>query len=198
MRVVVTVFVICLLMDLPAEADSFRYRVEGSMSVTGNSVCGGPCEQTLSFSFLFTYMALDDLDPSHSPGSGYVARWASEAQVASSGPLMPFGIRSPSSLTTYVPFVNAAGDEFDLGLAVSSYITKTPWIAPAFSAGQLWGCRSATCATAFAEGDPVSGLPLYGPSRVTATRVPEPTTLLLSLVALGCVAARTAARRACR
>ena len=53
--------VVCLLFlaAIPASADSLvgpAYNVVGSVTFSGNNVCGGTCSETVNFSFIFQWV----------------------------------------------------------------------------------------------------------------------------------------------
>ncbi len=178
-----------------AHADSFEYVVSGTASVPdyfGNVCDGGPCVQTLTFSFPFELIPNPEI-----PGL-YMGSWAPSDNVQSFGPLSPFtlhgrigGVREGP---TFLPFINAEGDEIDIKAAMW---TTTPSIAPRFdlAAVELYACQSEACIESLYVRNGITialGVPGFG--TVTATRVSEPLTLLLVGIGLSALAGVRRAR----
>jgi hypothetical protein len=193
---------------MPAYADSIlvaSYAINGSLSLTGNNVCGGPCVETLTYSFRLDYFAvtLASLKPafyvsdvpcvdglfSGQNSTCYQAASVGPVLVSASGPLGSFGDQGYGCCWFYqgfyMPFVNSqTTDEIDLyiGNVVTDPALGIP--VPYASWADPWMCASATCNNDFRNGATIN----TGTAEFTATRiaVPEPSTV--ELVATGMLA----------
>jgi len=78
-------FAALLLLPVVASADSggsvATYNVLGTLTITGNTVCSGPCTQTINFSFVMDYSLVNGM---------YVGTSTGTTVLSDSGPLGPF------------------------------------------------------------------------------------------------------------
>ena len=195
MRPILIALALALLGAAPVDADSYTYDVRGTLSITGNDTCGGPCVQRLQFAFLFEWVPAPDLQYGRHPGD-YIGRWLPSTNVVSTGPLdNSFTLHGGggSGLPYWMGFYNAGGDEIDL--LGGWWANSTPWTAPSFGPySEMYGCFSQACIEHFSPfGEAFFGPMSQGTLQITATRVAEPVSLLL--VGLG-LAGLAGARRA--
>jgi hypothetical protein len=187
-----------LLSAVPARADSIpaSFDINGSMTLTGNNSCSGPCVETINFSFALEYAA----------SCIYGACVVGPVHTSESGPLGIFN--APYDLSVdrgyYLGFFNAtptrAGDEIDLYLNLfNSSGNPGPTALPS----DLYACETANCVNDGFNRYPgtggLAGFGLYNfdvAAQFTATKVPEPSTwslLACGIIALGLL--RAAARK---
>lgn len=186
--------VICLLplmliaVAIPAHADSL-WNITGTLSITGNSGCSGPCIETLNFHFDFQWLPLFPTSAVYRaavvPGT---------MSVDSSGPLGKFtgGDFNPS--VSYITFSNSANDQLEFNVRHNTFGDRQtdPDAPPIFLSPDLYSCGTVTCATDFIPPDnifhgrtpPVYGLFLPATLDYSLTKVPEPSTGLLLLCGL--------------
>jgi hypothetical protein len=155
---------------IPASADQI-YDVTGTVTLTGNNVCAGPCVETLDFSFQVTYQP---------ECCGFFQQVVLGSTTTSTGPLAPFTlIASP---TNYFAFFNSANDEIDVfGPGFDFQPPSVPF--PNLVGAELYGCGSPganTCVLDFVPpGSPTTGHVLDASLEYTVKAVPEPSTLAL-------------------
>ena len=181
------------LSAVPARADSLpTFDINGSMTLTGNNSCNGPCVESIQFSFTLEYTANCLL------GACVVG----PVHTSASGPLGVFS--APDNLLVdrgyYLGFFNTtplrAGDEVDLFLNLfNSSGNPDPAAAPS----NLYACETANCVSdGFNKYPGTGGLAGFGlfnfdvAAQFTATKVPEPSTwslLACGIIALGLLGA---------
>jgi hypothetical protein len=183
-----------LLAALPSRADSL-YEVTGTATLTGNNVCGGPCIETIDFTFDF-----DEGLAAGGYGTLYTLTLVGQSN-ALSGPLnlSPVaggpvtaepGAGGPA--TNYLAFFSSSGipiDEIDVW--VSENLEPLPFI-PGITGMDLYACNSAACIPDFCpsfypcRSSPLNtGIFLRGTvtSQTKLINTPEPSEL--GLMALG-------------
>jgi hypothetical protein len=174
------VAVVCLsfLAVLPTQADSLvgpAYNVVGSVTFSGNNVCGGICSETVDFSFIFQWV---DTTGIFGPGiyGSYIPGSFSATQSGSMGSAP---ITSPNDghiyccgPGTYIP-LNAFNGELDLD--VSLFGTGPDPGPPTVFGAFLFSCNN-ECFNEFA---PRIGVNEAYPATYTATPVPEPSSVAL-------------------
>lgn len=181
--------VVVMICAVPAVADAI-FDVTGSLTITGTNACGGPCVETVDFSFDVTWdeFAPGEFNPVILPG----------AQVTSSGPLGSFMPPVGSIGNNFIALFDGLGspiqDEIDIDV-LNAPIASSPQpldLGPGGIGGaDLYSCGTATCVTDFADAVfPNSGVPAFGiflPGTVhyTETALPESSTLSYLLLALG-------------
>lgn len=195
--------------NTPLRADSINnplYDVTGTMTISGNPVCGGaPCSETINFSLIYGYNYALDL-----AGVGHYYAYATPIAVTSFGdlgsaftysglignpqPAPPTGCGGPIPAgeraiidANYMPF-SSGGTEIDLNACGN--ILANP-VAPLFQSTVLYSCGTASCVTDFTSetGDSTIGIFLTGTVQTTVTAVPEGGSmlsyLLISLAPIG-------------
>lgn len=184
MRVVRLLLVLGVLFvcAVPAMADSI-FNVTGTLTIAGNNVCGGgPCVETLGFSFDVTWdeFAPGQFNPVILPGT----------EVTSSGPLGSFFLGAGSIANNFIAFFDnqgpTNGDEIDIDVA-NAPVASSPQPLQLLDA-YLYSCLIATCASDFASPPfavPSYGIFLPGTMQFKETAVPETGTLSYLLVGLG-------------
>jgi hypothetical protein len=138
-----------LVLALPSRADSV-YEITGTATLTGNNVCGGPCIETIDFTFDFTEQLA-----ATSYGNLYTLNLVGESST-SSGPLDSLSLvldkllnpmpGTGSSNANYLAFQNSGIDEIDLW--VNENDQPLPFI-PTIAGTSLYGCNSAPCIADF-------------------------------------------------
>lgn len=195
-----TLFLLLTLVNLlpfvtmPAYADSVpvaSYAIYGTLSVTGNNSCGGPCVETITYSFTLDYFQVTlasfrfaPMEPclvdlvSGLTSTCYQAASVGPVLVSASGPLGIFGDKGYGCCWFdggyYIPFVNAQNDEIDLFLGPGTTYPASGIPTPYAVDSHLYICGSGTCGVDF-------GNNVFGTAEFTATPlgVPEPSTLAL-------------------
>lgn len=200
MRVVRLLLVLGVLFvcAVPAMADSI-FNVTGTLTIAGNNVCGGgPCVETLGFSFDVTWdeFAPGQFNPVILPGT----------EVTSSGPLGSFALAAGSVGNTFIQFFDnggpISGDEIDID-ALNAPIAGAPEPLQLVD-GYLFGCQTATCITDFVPPDfphpPGQAFGIFdiGTLQIKQTAVPETGTLSYLLAGLGLLLVAPFSRRAVR
>jgi len=197
MRVVRLLLVLGVLSvcAIPAMADSI-FNVTGTLTIAGNNVCGGgPCVETLGFSFDVTWdeFAPGQFNPVILPGT----------EVTSSGPLGSFALGAGSVGNTFIQFFDnggpISGDEIDIDVA-NAPVASSPQPLQLLDS-YLYSCLTTTCATDFASPPfevPSYGIFLPGTIQFKETAVAETGTLSYLLLALGLGLVGAFARRPMR
>jgi hypothetical protein len=171
--------------SIPAMADGV-YNVTGTLAITGTNACGGPCVETLDFSFDVTWFEF-------SPGQ-FNPVILPAGQVTSSGPLGSFSAPDGSIGNNYIGFFDNYGDEIDIDVLNAPVADSPQFLDLGSSPGgaYLWGCQTATCVTDFADavfpgfsGSVAYGVYLSGPMEYKEVSVPETGTLSYLLLGLG-------------
>jgi hypothetical protein len=186
----------------PAPVASFA--INGTLSITGNNNCGGPCVETVEYSFTLDYFLITAANvpapPTIQAGcyadlvngltqSCYQASSVGPVLASSSGPLAFFGDNGAGCCyfynAYYLPLVNALiypeADEIDLEIGNIVTYPSAGIPTPYAIDSVLYSCTSAACQADF-------GYPHYGSAEFAATRVPVPEPSTLILVALGILA----------
>ena len=184
------VFGMVCIADKPVLADSIvsPYAVTGTMTFTGNKVCGiSPCTETINFAFDLGFTLNNGLyDATVIPGSMSVSSFgALGSSFGSSGGIAGISTSCGGEDNNYMGFLDSSGDEIDLHECGN--LESTP-VVPSFTAPQLYGCQTATCENDFvpsslrdnSEGQ--LGIMLPGTLRTNVVAVPEGGTCLLYLV----------------
>ncbi len=170
MRVALTLLILFFVSCAPAFADQV-YDVTGTVTLTGNNACSGPCIEILDFSFLVTYQpdCCGTLTQIVLPGS----------TTTSTGPLAPFALGAAP--VNYFAFFNSAHDEIDVfGPGFDGERTAVPY--PNLIGAELYGCgfsgEDALCVTDFVPpGSPSFGHVTSAALEYTVTAAPELSTL---------------------
>ena len=169
---------VCLLFlaAIPASADSVvgpAYNVTGSVVFTGNNVCGGPCVETVNFSFTFEWV---DKVGMFGPGiyGTYIPGSFSATQFGSMGSA-PITSDNNGLIICCGPGSYIAMQAFngELDLDVSFLGTGPDPGPPTVFGAFLYGCNS-ECFNEFA---PRIGVGEEYAATYTATAVPEPASL---------------------
>lgn len=187
-KVIFPLSLMLMAVAIPAHADSV-WNVTGTLSMTGNSGCSGPCMETLNFHFDFQWLPLFPTSAVYRaavvPGT---------MSVDSSGPLGKFtgGDFNPS--VSYITFSNSANDQLEFNVRHNTFGDRQtdPDAPPIFFSPDLYSCGTVTCVTDFVPPDspwfgktpPLLGLFLPATLDYSLTRVPEPSTGLLLLCGL--------------
>jgi len=160
---------------IPAHADSLvgpAYNVVGSVTFTGNNVCGGVCVETVNFSFTFQWVSTTGLfGPgiygSYIPGSFVATQFGTAGSdpifIPNTGEVVCCG---PG---TYIPIYAFNGElDFDVSFFSSGPDPGPPTVSAAF----LYGCNE----ECFREFGPHVGASEPYDVTFRATAVPEPVT----------------------
>jgi hypothetical protein len=172
--------VACLLFlcAIPASADSLvgpAYNVVGSVTFSGNNVCGGICSETVNFSFIFQWV---DTTGVFGPGiyGSYIPGSFSATQSGSMGSAPITSLNDGHIYCcgpgTYIP-LQAFNGELDLD--VSLFGTAPDPGPPTVSGAFLFSCNN-ECFNEFA---PRIGASEEYAVTYTATAVPEPSSVVL-------------------
>jgi PEP-CTERM motif len=190
-----------LLLCGTGRADSISpiWNVAGNITLVGNDVCGGPCVESIDFSFDVTETPLDPGEPDVSeiiealPGATFV----------SFGPLnynlSNYQVGRITYPVTLLDVKDSGDDELDLKFG---YIPGTQPETPILGEAELYSCISQVCGDDFNTRYPgeyglvTSGLGLDGVFIDTISLVPEPSTSTLLLLGLGALAGLAVAKSA--
>jgi len=156
MKLILGMLLGAILFALPARADTI-YDINATATITGNDACGGPCVETLTFSFM-----LEQVDPFNTtvlPGGTFT----------SSGPI-PYGSgpmpgESPEADAFgdlrffYSPPGGFGTDELDLAIGCVS--TPFPCTPSLLGGATLYSCGDMTCVSDFCFGDCSNLAPNY-------------------------------------
>ncbi len=168
MRVALTLLILFFVTCIPAFADQV-YDVTGSVTLTGNNFCSGPCIEILDFSFQVTYQT--------ECCGAFLQVVLPGSTTTSTGPLAPFSLLA--SPDNYFAFFNSTGDEIDIfGPNFGGGPALAPF--PRLIGSELYGCVSAdtVCIADFVPpGSPTTGHVIPGSLQYTVTAAPEVSTL---------------------
>jgi hypothetical protein len=178
-----------LLAALPSRADSL-YQITGTATLTGNNACGGPCIETIDFTF--------DFDEQLVYGTQYMLTPVGES-TAVSGPLnllLASGglVTAEPGLggfnTNYLDFFDA-GLEDEIDMWVNENLQPLPFI-PEIAGVDMYSCNSAVCIADFCPsffycrpGGPNEGIYLTGTVTSHTEQIGTPEPSELGLMALG-------------
>jgi hypothetical protein len=187
--------VVCTGAPVQAQGNSIPvWDVTATLTITGNNVCGGgPCTETLNYSFdyTYTYNATFDEYDGEIVGNPSVSSYGALGS-SFSGLVYPFLRNSQCGPNVnYMDSFDSEGDEIDLYACGPG--SSTPRI-PSFG-GDLFGCATQTCINDFAPSDygcktaPCIGIFLVGSIQENVVQVPEGGTILgycvISLASMG-------------
>jgi hypothetical protein len=191
-----------LLLCGTGRADSVSpiWNVAGNITLVGNDVCGGPCVESIDFSFDVTETPLDPGEPDVSeliealPGGTFVSFGPLDYNLSNYqvGRIYDY----PVSL---LDVKDSGDDELDLRFG---YIPGTQPETPTLNEAQLYSCISQLCGDDFDTENPglyglvTSGLDLDGVFIYSVSLVPEPSTSTLLLLGLGALAGLAVAKSA--
>lgn len=185
------------------------YLVAGSVTITGNDVCGGPCTETIAFTFDVSFqrnlVAGNDVLPYVTnltqTDSGNLGAFTSTSLVP---PIFGTGTGFPAGSClgneNYVALGGAVGTEVDLfvcstaGVATLFTTASVPSILG--SGGVLYGCATITCyndlvlpcgspgagfgcASGGTPTIPAEAINQFAPAQYSVSMVPEPPTFIL-------------------
>jgi hypothetical protein len=195
LRVVLIVVLLCFVVPC-AWADNLdivsQYKVNGLLTITGNSACGPlpACAETLAFSFVVgeVFNLAEPFTPGYTayiiPGSGTVGSLGPLGQFSlltaglpgnlSVGGCSSVGLESPDC--NYLAFDNLAFDEIDIHLNYGT--SPTPFI-PSVISTDLFACRSATCTADLDTTGTITNIFNFGEVEATVTAVPEASVIVL-------------------
>lgn len=165
---------------IPAHADDVTsYQIEGYFVVVGEDLCSGPCTETVDFSFVESITAASQ---------GQYVDAISDSVFSAYGVLGDFsGAAGPNSIQfgAYMEYflgpVVESTDELDM------YVTNSEAAGPiGYNYALIFNCSSSACVADFdstpgAVVGPDADVGYGGYGELTATLIPEPSTLGLLL-----------------
>src|SRR5580765_7927875 len=166
-----------------AQADTVvgpAYSVDGTIVFNGTNNCGGPCVETVNFSFTFEWINRSGLFGMGNYGSLVPGSFqATEFGTLATGPMtfLSNGQILCCGPGTYIPMAGFAG-EMDLDVSMFNSVNVPP--PPIVGAAFLFSC-SGECFNQFA---PNIGVNSPYDVTYTATAVPEPSSVTLAAGAI--------------